>query len=456
MPIIRENESAILMERRADTLPAFRKILIAAHPGDLDLARQIGEEILSIRNYEIRIPKDGGMLSGDLTGTDLIVFVVSKAFLGTENPARCRVFPAALALGDALLLMIQTEKGLMADFNRLCGPYQLLDRTGADYSVKLRRYFDGHADPYRLIGEADVLSSRKELLSFRIFISYRKKDRAYLQRVVEAIRSRPQLQDAAVWYDDSLISGENYNDQIDRALVGADLVLFAATDRCSEAGNYVLVNEYPRAAEEHKPMLFIARAGTDGEALRQSFPQAQRLFSFEETEAWLDRIVRVRSALGKARTPLSPYELFALALEYEDGFRTARDPSLAIRLLEQSAAAGWIPAMTRLAGYTLDGTIPGGDPCRAMDLLLAARSAYQNRAVGRRVPSSEGGRRPAVSGTPPRSCFRSFSKGSFMRTRKRCFGSKTLPGKKRGRTGSSSVPRGRFFTKPSSVMKRGN
>lgn len=389
--VIHENDSLIQMQSKMQNVPAYHKVLVASMPGDMETAMEIGKEILSIMNCEILIAKEDGLngeaLKDLFAEVKMVVFVISRSFMLTSD-APCRAaFQAAIETPGLRRLLIQTEKNIEREFDRLVGHYQLVDRTAEDYIDKLSIFIDGHADPYTMIGSEAELKMWDSLLTFKIFISYRKKDIAYLKRIMTAIRSCPQLMDASLWYDNSLISGENYNEQIDGALKTADLVLFAVTDHFVEEGNYVLTSEYPRTIEEGKPVVSVLMEDTDQADIQCYYPQLKTLIPFEDTESWLNAILKIGSDLGKIDANPSTEKIYMLARKYEDGVETTSDPDAALKLYRLAAEGGNPRAMKRLAEIYIEGKKVERDPEKAVALRQAALASFEKELKADSTPT---------------------------------------------------------------------
>lgn len=368
---------------------APKKIFLTAHPDDAAALEETARELVGLFPYEVWTPKDPAAhiddLGSVLSEMMLVVILVSKAFLHTENPARCEVFPEAVGM-EKRVLTIRLEADIERDFDAICGPYHLMQRAGGDFTERLRRYLDGVADPGYMIEEEKTAAIREGLFTFRIFISYRKKDLDYLLRILDALHACPQLYDASIWYDDGLIAGEDYNAQIAEKLAEADLVLFAVTDHFTEEGNYVLIDEYPRAVRNQKAILPVLAEGTGEAQIARRYPAFGRMIPCTETDRWLGEIVSVREALGKGRGPLTPQELFMAALEYRDGTRTAQSTAMEYKLYHLAAEGGDPAAMYRLGTAYLYGDHVEKDADKGSKMLMHSVGAFLEELRDSSVP----------------------------------------------------------------------
>ena len=330
------------------------RIYIACHPGQRALARAVAEDLLPLLTCEICVPK-GPELPADedelrlfLREMSLVVFVVTGDFLCLENEARDAVLRIA-ASESARMLMVQMESGIESDFNRICGTYHLLNRAGENYAAELAAFVANHVDIHRLIGFNDErLDIRREVFKHSCFISYRKKDRGQMLRLVEEIRRYPGLLDVALWYDDSLVPGEDYNDQIAEGLSRADCVAFVVTPAFLEEGNYVLEREYPQAVREGKPLIPVIMEPVDESELHERCPQLGTCIAWDAREGLGDVLARATGKQDVMRAPSAAVKA-ELARDYRDGVRTERNFGLAYRLYAEAAEEGDPWAMARLA-----------------------------------------------------------------------------------------------------------
>ena len=112
--------------------------------------------------------------------------------------------------------------------NAKCGDIQYLDpycrdETAISYDEKLTKYLDSV-----LIG--DKLAERiRDAFDAYIFLSYRKKDRRYANELMRIIHAIPGCRDIAIWYDEFLVPGEDFNDAISHALKKSDLFTMVVT-----------------------------------------------------------------------------------------------------------------------------------------------------------------------------------------------------------------------------------
>ena len=94
-----------------------------------------------------------------------------------------------------------------------------------------------------------------------IFLSYRKKDRRKAQELMRLIHRNPLCRDIAIWYDEFLTPGEDFNQAIGKMLQKSDLFAPVVTPNLVNEINYVMTTEYPAARKQGKPVLPVEMEG---------------------------------------------------------------------------------------------------------------------------------------------------------------------------------------------------
>ena len=155
---------------------------------------------------------------------------------GQENMARQQEFLFAAEHHIPILPLMQ-EPGLERDFNRICGDLQFLDKSALDedptaisYEEKLKKYLES------VLVSNEMAQRIREAFDAYIFLSYRKKDRAYAQKIMRLIHENPYCRDIAIWYDEYLVPGEGFNEAIKAAFENSSLFAMAVTPHLEEKG----------------------------------------------------------------------------------------------------------------------------------------------------------------------------------------------------------------------------
>ena len=264
------------------------KVWFSCHPLDAEKAREdLTDDILKYANCAVwydaepEAPYDPAELKEILGGMQLLAFGVTERFLRESCRAREVELPFALEQ-HIPVLPILTETGLEWDFNKICAEVQLVNRhvsdpTATPYEDVLKTFLNSV-----LVGD-DLAGKVRDAFDAYVFLSYRKKDRRHAQRLMHLIHDNPQFRDIAIWYDEYLVPGEDFNDAIRAAFNKSGLFALAVTPHLLEPGNYVMETEFPLARErknEKKDLEIVPvemyeedreENRTDREALKDSY-----------------------------------------------------------------------------------------------------------------------------------------------------------------------------------------
>lgn len=82
------------------------------------------------------------------------------------------------------------------------------DATGLSYDQKLKTYLE------TVLVSDELAQKIRDAFDAYVFLSYRKKDREYAQKLMRLIHSNPSCRDIAIWYDEFLVPGRSFSDSI--------------------------------------------------------------------------------------------------------------------------------------------------------------------------------------------------------------------------------------------------
>lgn len=288
----------------------------------------------------------------DLTQMSAFVFPVTERLLCEPNRARDVDLPLALT-EHIPIIPIMLESGLDEEFARIFGDLQYLDRLNEDetatpYPVRLEKRLSAILADDRL---SELV--RKAFIA-RAFLSYRKKDRAHAQQLMRLLHQNPRGRDIAIWYDEFLTPGEDFNEAIASSLEEADLFLLTVTPNLLEDPNYVKDTEYPLAVSQGKPIVAASMVSTDEEDLRTHYEDLPNVASVtdestktsqnaptlaEAIEAALDSIDVSDAAQG-------PEHDFFIGAAYMNGIDVEIDRERGVKLIRRAADSGYAEAMS--------------------------------------------------------------------------------------------------------------
>lgn len=341
--------SQLHYKTRGNSTPQGKsRVCFCCHPADFEACFEpVSEEILGKQNCAIWYvsPSDlgEGFLPDDLEQMQLLVIPVTCRFLKEPNYARDAAFPYAMEHHIPVLPLLQ-ENGLESLFNEVCGDLQMLDknnrdRTAIPYEEKLEKFLSA-----ALVGD-ELAAKVRAAFDAYIFLSYRKKDRQYAKQLMRLIHKNDFCRDIAIWYDEFLTPGENFNDAIADALKKSCLFALAITPNVVNEPNYVMSIEYPMARDSAKPLLPVELAPTDREALLRNYAGLPECIRAEDEEALAESLRRI----AVQENDSSPEHNFFIGLAYLAGIDVEVDHEKARSLITGAAENGLPEAARKLA-----------------------------------------------------------------------------------------------------------
>lgn len=337
-------------ETPKEVLGKKKRVYIAYHHNDKKYTRQIIYDILT--NYECECYIDENH-ADDLeiderklyiNQADIIVLMVSNRFLTEVNVGR-NVDLKFAKEKQKMLLPILLEDDLEEKFNNIIGSYHFLKRTTSKYYNQLKDYFEKNFN--------NVVQDKK-VYKGKIFISYRKKDRVKLTKILDFISKVDYLDALEVWYDDFLIPGENYNKIIDKNIRECDFVLFLITENCLEKYNYIKMIEYPNALRYGKKVIPVALEEYKNPEIYKIYNNLDEVINLvENPEAFEERIKEIPQLSNIFNENLSVEEIGELGLEYLRKNQNIKG----LKFITDAANQHYGPAMQKLGLLYLDGTM---------------------------------------------------------------------------------------------------
>ncbi|MCI8467913.1 MAG: tetratricopeptide repeat protein [Eggerthellaceae bacterium] len=339
------------------------RVYYAAHPADF--ARYldaIAHDLIATRDCAVYYADDceAPYEKDDLPGLErmnLVVVPVTERLL--REPGRVLGFDVPFARQHGIpVLPLMMEPGLDEAYGRpdRFGEMQYLvpggsDASEIDYGQKLARFLES-----ALV--SDELAERvRAAFDAYVFLSYRKKDRAYANELMGLIHADPDLRAVAVWFDEFLVPGESFAESIERALGASDLFALLVTPNVLEVvdgtPNFVMREEYPSARACGKEILPIVMERTDNAALERAFEGIPA--RVDGRDEGLGE--RIRQAIGLIATSRndSPEHDFLIGIAYLEGIDVERNAERGVALIGQAAEAGLPEAAQKLADLYLWG-----------------------------------------------------------------------------------------------------
>ena len=335
---------------RGDSSPRGKaRVYFCCHPADQSaFLKPLADELLVLHDCAVWYdPEPGAPLSPDrreeLAQMQLFVVPVTSRFLTAPSPALSEEFPLALERHIPVLPLLQ-EPGLESLFNETCGDLQCLDPNQTDptalpYAEKLKKFLDGV-----LVGD-ELAAQVRAAFDAYIFLSYRKKDRKEAQALMRLIHENDFCRDIAIWYDEFLTPGEDFNAAITQALEKSGLFVLAVTPHLLETGNYVMTQEFPAARGSGKPILPVEMDPTDRAGLEAAYPDIPPCAEAGTLPNGLRDALR---GLALRENDTDPRHNFFIGLAYLAGIDVEVNKEKGANLIQSAARDGLPEAMEKL------------------------------------------------------------------------------------------------------------
>ena len=284
----------------------------------------------------------------DLSRMKMIVIPVTRRLLTEENRVTSRLIVSALEQHIHILpILFEDVPDWM--YGRYFGKIHYLskidkDSTAMPYEQKLKK----HLESVLISGEM-MERIRREFDGY-IFLSYRKKDRVLANELMRLIHSYPHLRDVAIWYDEFLNPGEEFEGDIRRAMEKSELFALVVTPNLLEEPNYVKKNEYPEARKLGMRILPAQMVPTDPEQLSRDYEFLALPIDAWDSEALEEALNSGLSGITlKAKATSAEHE-YLIGLAYLEGIDVERNVDMGLKLITKAAEDGHLEAKKKLAG----------------------------------------------------------------------------------------------------------
>lgn len=327
------------------------RIYFCCHPRDFaTYFNPVSDEILAKQNCAIWYdPSKSSVFDEerqmDLSQMQLFVMPVTTKLLTTSNRALNDEFPFALKHHIPILPLMQ-EGGLEELFNHLCGDLQFLDKNSQDltaisYDNKLDNFLSSV-----LFGD-ELAAKVRAAFDAYVFLSYRKKDRKHAQELMRLIHKNDFCRDIAIWYDEFLKPGENFNEAIEEALKKSDLFALVVTPNLVNETNYVMTTEYPAAKAAGKHILPVEVVSTDRQILQEKYEHIPECVDAHNDAELSDVLLQAVHRMAIQKND-DPQHNFFIGLAYLNGIDLEVDYEKALALIIDAAESGLPDAIKNL------------------------------------------------------------------------------------------------------------
>ena len=270
-----------------------------------------------------------------LSQFSLFVIVMSRNSYNTDNRSKVIDFNYAKQYASHLLpISVDEDSNWYLDHHER----QILDRNDKlTYEERLSRYLKTS------IVDEPTAKKIKEAFDDYVFLSYRKKDKAYVNKVLSSIYKNKAMRDVAVWWDNYLTPGEKYSEEITENISKSKAMVLLVTPSVLEKGNYIIDIEYPQATNFKKEVLPIEAEDTDKDCLSVTFKGIKTPIVLDDSSLISDSLVKLLHRENIKEND-DPEHLYYIALAYLNGFEVEKNFREAISLLKSSSDGGCLLA----------------------------------------------------------------------------------------------------------------
>ncbi len=304
------------------------------------------------KHFDSLSPEENQLLLDFLSQAHLIIVPVTRSLLLDKCGVLQNEILFAKQNGKPIL-PIMLEDGLVELYSRSenFGDRQFLnpfdkDVTAIPYEKKLQDYLS-------IVLVDDKL--RKEIqreFDAYVFLSYRKKDRTEAQRLMRQIHQNDFCRDIAIWYDEYLIPGEDFNDAIKNALQKSQLFALLVTPSIIEPDNYIIEHEYPMAQEHSKkrqtPILPIECVKTDKETLNAIYDELPPCTDADNHQLLSEALKASLKNVALMKNQDDPRHNYLIGLAYLNGIDVQIDYQRAISIITDAANCDFLLAKRKL------------------------------------------------------------------------------------------------------------
>lgn len=334
-----------------------RRVYFTCHPDDYDrFFEKISSEILKFSDCAIWYNPDDNYedIDTDLGQMNLFVIPITTKLL--TKPCRTMELDVPFALEKHIpILPLMQEDSLDELFTHHFGDLQYLnpnahDITAISYEDKLKKYLNS------VLVSDEMAEKVRAAFDAYIFLSYRKKDRKYANELMRLIHQNDFCRDIAIWYDEYLVPGEDFNNAITKALKKSDIFTMVVTPNLVNETNYVQTKEYPAAVQQNKTIIPTELEKTDYKALSEKYPKIPNCVDAHDKIALSDVLHSSLLQIAKRENNNDPQHNFFIGLAYLEGIDVEVNHERALQLITSAAETNEVPeAIEKLVTMYQDG-----------------------------------------------------------------------------------------------------
>ena len=322
------------------------KIYIACCKDNEELFKRVCEMILSVRADAVMFCRETEDEDDSLNHMNIFVFPVSQDKFNSD-PYINREINLANQNGIPVLPLIL--QGLNRTlFEQYFGKMQSLnifekDATELPFKDKLKLFLDS------VLADSSLRQRISDSVRARVFLSYRKKDREYALKIMKAVHADERLRDVAIWFDEFLVPGEEYNLAIKNELENSDIVMLLVTPSVLEDGNYVMVHEYPDSVNNGKKIIPVEAVETDKTDLQSKFINLPKLVQLDEQS--ISEAILSSGLPDDVNNTEKCEKDYCIGMAFLNGILAEKNSGYALEHLSKAADEGSEDAYKQLVAY---------------------------------------------------------------------------------------------------------
>ena len=358
------------------------RVWFCAHRDDYKYFHDVTSDLFEYTNcavyYDLE-PENANVTDNvsELSEMNLLVMPVTSNLLCTSNRAIDKEFTFAL-LNNIPILPIVYEKDLDKAFYQKCGNLQYLDKTTIDETaISYGEKFKNLVSKI-LLGDDTYEKVRKAFDAY-IFLSYRKKDRLKAKELMSLIHANEFCRDIAIWYDEFLMPGEDFNASISAALEKSELFVMAVTNNVVNEENYVMNIEYPEAVKSGKKIIPARLEEVDENELKSKYVGIPDSFDAKNVKLLADMLSNALKDVALLANDKDPTHNYFIGLAYLHGIDVEVNNELAEKLIKKASNDGLMVAHEKLADMYYNGEGVRRDLSVAIDYKVKSVKSRYNK-----------------------------------------------------------------------------
>lgn len=285
----------------------------------------------------------------ELNQMNLIIFVIDSNFF--DNVELLNYARSAIKNNVPVLPVVSVEINDQK-YKNIFGDFHYIKMNVDDIYTKDKKAISLYLETVLL--DKESITKIKDSFRDYIFISYRKKDREYAKKFMNVIRYHRNLFSIALWFDDYLIPGENFNDEIKKQIEECGLFCLIVTPNLVVENNYVEKVEYPMARHLNKRIFSVEFIKTDKELLNEKYDGILDTL-VDNIDSDIFKVIEDSIGTVINNISLEPIDYYYIGLAYLKGICTEKNTVVGIECLERAGDNGYYIAYKELANVYIYG-----------------------------------------------------------------------------------------------------